>query len=99
MAEHLENLEYLENLENLEYLEYLEYLENPKHLVNTIELAAAGCVETRGRSPRMKPGSRRLPLKLGREATAETKGTQSPNEKLAKRPLSLQAITIALAIG
>ena len=47
MAEHLENLEYLEYLENLENLEYLEYLENPKHLVNTIELAAAGCVETR----------------------------------------------------
>ena len=59
------------------------------HLVNTIELAAAGCVETRERSPRMKLGSRRLPLKLGLEATAETKGTQSPTEKLAKRPLSL----------
>ena len=40
--------EHLENLENLEYLEYLEYLENPKYLVNTIELAAAGCVETKG---------------------------------------------------
>ena len=35
----------------------------------TIEPAAKGCVETRGRSPRLKPGSRRLPLKLGSEAT------------------------------
>ena len=33
---------------------------------STIELAAAGCVET------LKLGSRRLPLELGSEATVET---------------------------
>ena len=43
-----------------------------------IELAAKGCVETRGRSPRMKLGSRRLPLKLGCKAAVETKGAQRP---------------------
>ena len=44
-------------------------------LASTIELAAAGCVET------LKLGSRRLPLKLGCKAAVETKVAQRPRPR------------------
>ena len=51
---------------------------HPSLYAPTIEPAAAGCVETRGRSPRLKPGSHRLPLK------PETRG-RSPRLKLGRK--------------
>ena len=50
---------------------------HPSRYASTIEPAAAGCVETRERSSRLKPGSQRLPLK------PETRG-RSPRLKLGR---------------
>ena len=49
----------------------------PSRYASTIEPAAAGCVETRGCSPRLELGSQRLPLK------PETRG-RSPRLKLGR---------------